>query len=94
MDINSFIKGELIVVVPVLIYLGTILKTSQYIQNKHIPIVLACCSILICGLYLASTMDIASPDEIAMFLFSAITQGCITGLVSCGGYEAFKHLKR
>jgi len=94
MNINDFIKVELMIVIPVLIYLGSVLRQSEYIENKHIPIALTIVSIVVCGLYLGATMNISNSKEIAMFLFSAITQGCVTGLASCGGYEAFKHLKK
>ena len=79
MDFQKYIKPELLVLIPVLYLIGMGLKKSA-MPDKWIPAVLGIVSVVLCSLYLLATGVFAGWQDIAVALFTAITQGVlITG---------------
>lgn len=79
MDFQEYIKPELLVLIPVLYLIGMGLKKSA-MPDKCIPAVLGIVSVVLCSLYLLATGSFAGWQDIAVALFTAITQGVlITG---------------
>lgn len=81
-QILSYVKPELLVVVVVLYFIGAMIKKSENISDKFIPMILGILGVLICGLYVFATSTVSGSQEVAMALFTAITQGIIVAGLS------------
>lgn len=76
MNYQEFINPELLILVPVLYLIGTALRKSA-LANKWIPFVLGFTSIILSALYVFATNDISGLREIALALFTSVTQGIL-----------------
>ena len=84
-DLNNYIKPELLILVPVLIVIGKFIKDSV-IDNKHIPLILACVSVVLsCG-YLC----VISGGNIAYALITGVIQGILLAGTAVYGNQIFK----
>jgi len=81
-QIMNYVKPELIVVAVVLYFLGMGLKQSQTVKDKYIPLVNGTVGIVLCGIYVLATSDCQTGQEIAMAVFTAITQGVLVAGLS------------
>ena len=81
-QILSYVKPELLIVVVVLYFIGVMIKKSENISDKFIPMILGILGMLICGLYVFATSTVSGSQEAAMALFPAITQGIIVAGLS------------
>ena len=81
-QILSYVKPELLIVVVVLYFIGVMIKKSENISDKFITMILGILGMLICGLYVFATSTISGSQEVAMALFTAITQGIIVAGLS------------
>ena len=77
MDVMSFIKPELLILVPVLYIVGLGIKKSN-VQDKYIPLVLGVVSIFLSTLWVISTSDIKNWQDAVYAVFISITQGILT----------------
>lgn len=76
MNFQDYIMPELIVLIPVLYLIGAGIKKSEY-PSKHIPLLLGCIGVVMCGLYIFANNTINGAQEIATALFTAFTQGIL-----------------
>lgn len=76
MDFQEYIKPELLVLIPVLYLIGEAIKKSR-IENRHIPLILGVCGVLMSALYLIATEQINGTQAIATAFFTAVTQGIL-----------------
>lgn len=81
-QILNYVKPELLIVVVVLYFIGVMVKKSENISDKFIPMILGIIGMLICGLYVFATSTVSGSQEVAMALFTAITQGIIVAGLS------------
>nr|DAG23969.1 MAG TPA: holin [Caudoviricetes sp.] len=83
MDYTEYIKPELLVLIPVLVFLGCAAKQSAVIKDKFIPTLLAAAGVLLAGLYVLATTTLAAPQDAAQAVFTALVQGllCAAGAV-------------
>ena len=83
MDYTEYIKPELLVLIPVLVYIGYLAKQSKLVKNKFIPALLAAAGVVMAGLYVLATTTLAVPQDAAQAVFTAIVQGllCAAGAV-------------
>ena len=80
----DYIRPELLVLIPVLYFVGMGLKKAMYFEDKHIPLVLGILSVLLSLLYVMATAPIGSWKDILMAGFTAVTQG-----VLCAGCSVY-----
>ena len=82
-DYMNYIKPELLVLIPALIFVGYCLKTSTAVKDKLIPAILAAVGVLLAALWVLATSTIAVPQDWLMALFTALVQGvlCAAGAV-------------
>lgn len=79
--IKEFIKPELMILVPVIYFIGMGLKRSTLVNDKYIPMLLGLFAIILCVIWVMATSDIGNYKDVLMAIFVAITQGVIcTGL--------------
>ncbi len=79
----EFVMPELVVLIPVLYLVGIMFKRSQ-IADKHIPMLLGILSVVLCTLYILSSVSVDGYKEFMTALFSSITQG-----VLCAGASVY-----
>lgn len=82
-DYMTYIKPELLVLIPALVFIGYFLKTSTAVKDKLIPALLAAAGVLLAVLYVLATTVITGPQDAAQAVFTAIVQGvlCAAGAV-------------
>lgn len=82
-DYTTYIKPELLVLIPALVFIGYCLKTSTAVKDKLIPALLAAAGVLLAVLYVLATTVITGPQDAAQAVFTAIVQGvlCAAGAV-------------
>ena len=76
MDVMTFIKPELLVLVPVLYTLGLGIKKSK-VPDNLIPIILGASSITLSLLWVISTSSIEGWRDALYAVFVSITQGIL-----------------
>nr|DAM59079.1 MAG TPA: holin [Caudoviricetes sp.] len=81
-QILNYVKPELLIVAVVLYFIGMGIKKSETISDKYIPAILGVLGVVICGIYVIATCSISSGQEIAMAIFTAITQGILVAGLS------------
>ena len=76
-EIIHYVKPELSVVIIVLYFWESSLKKSEMIKDKYIPLILEGTGIFLCSIWVISTSDFCTMQDIAMALFTAIVQGML-----------------
>lgn len=76
-QITNYVKPELIVVAIALYFIGMALKQAQAVKDKYIPLILGGISIAICAIYVFATCACGTGQDVAMAIFTAITQGIL-----------------
>lgn len=72
MSFTDYIKPELLILIPVLYFLGEIIKTTEKIENRYIPALLGAVGIALSLLYVLGTEPFSATG-----IFTAITQGIL-----------------
>lgn len=82
-DYMNYIKPELLVLIPALVFVGYCLKTSTAVRDKLIPAVLAAVGMILAALYVLATAELSVPQDWLMAAFTAAVQGllCAAGAV-------------
>lgn len=93
-QIMNYVKPELLIVAVVLYFLGNGLKQAQTVADKYIPLILGFVGIIICGIYVIATSSTGNGQEIAMAVFTAITQGILVAGLSNYVHQIFKQLNK
>lgn len=89
-QVMNYIKPELVVVAVVLYFVGSAMKKSEAVKDKHIPILNGLIGVAICALYIVATCTCDSARTIAMAMFTAITQGILVAGLSTYVNQLFK----
>ena len=76
MDYRDYICTELLVLIPVLYFIGLGVKKSK-VPNKWIPIILGISGIVLSSLWVLSTKTITNYQDFAAAIFASITQGIL-----------------
>ena len=76
MDFQDYIKTELLILIPVLYFIGIGIKKSQ-IPDKWIPIILGVSAVVLSAVWIIATTDISGLQETAAAIFTAVTQGIL-----------------
>ena len=93
MNYLEYIKAELLVLIPVLYLIGVMLKKSR-LNDRWIPLVLGCISVLLCLLWVLSMSEIATFAQVYLAIFTAITQGVLLSGASVYANQIFKQSKK
>ena len=76
MNYQDYIKTELLILVPVLYFIGIGLKKSK-LPDKWIPMVLGVSAVVLSAIWVIATADISGVQETASAIFTAVTQGIL-----------------
>lgn len=81
----DFVKPELTIVVVVLWILGYFLKNAKTVKDNLIPFALLAVGVGVAALWVFATSALGTPQDFALALFAAITQGVtVTGVAVLG----------
>lgn len=94
MNFEEFIKPELLILIPVLYLIGTGIKKSKKISDSLIPIILGGVGVLLSALWVLAISDISSGKEIAVAIFTAVTQGILIAGASVYSNQLIKQLEK
>lgn len=87
MDYQSYIKPELLILIPVLYIAGMIIKNTDAIKSKYIPAILGAVGIGLASLYVLAVEGISGTS-----LFTAITQGVLVAGAAVYTNELLEHI--
>lgn len=76
MNINEYIKPELLILVPVLYLIGVAIKKSA-IKDNLIPWILGGISIALSALWVFANSETGTSSDVMTAVFTAITQGVL-----------------
>jgi hypothetical protein len=94
-DFISFIKPELLALVPVLFFIGKMVKDSSRVDSTLIPAMLGVIGIAMSALWILSTSHFETAQDISMAIFVSIVQGFLCAGAAVYGREMHKQeLKR
>lgn len=77
MNPMDYVKPELLILIPVLYMLGLMIKNTEYIKDKLIPLLLGVVGIVLAVIYVLATADIINYKDCLMAIFVALTQGIL-----------------
>lgn len=77
MNPMDYIKPEVLILVPVMYLLGLMIKNTEYIKDKFIPLFLGLVGVILTTIYVLATSDILNYKDCLMAIFVAITQGIL-----------------
>lgn len=83
-EMKNFIRPELVVLVPVLYFIGMGLKKAQFVPDRSIPVLLGVFGILLTGLHFVASGGFCSYRDLLLAIFAAITQGIL-----CAGTSVY-----
>lgn len=89
MNYQDFINPELLILIPVLYIVGVGLKKLA-LFDRFIPLILGAFSVTLCAVYVLATSDILELKDIAIAIFTAITQGIMIAGSSVYANQIFK----
>ena len=92
--LKEFVKPELLILIPVLYLVGLGCKKTKKVSDNIIPIALGLISIVLCVLYIFATSDIHTGKEVAMAIFTSITQGILVAGCSVYFNQIYKQLTK
>ena len=76
MNYQDYIKTELLILIPVLNFIGIGLKKSK-LSDKWIPGFLGSIAVLLAAIWVFTTTDVSGSKEVLSALFTATTQGVL-----------------
>lgn len=81
--LKSYIYPELVVLIPVLYFIGWGFKKSERVPDKNIPLLLGLVGIVLASLYMVSIATTITVNSVFAAVFAAIVQGllCSAGAV-------------
>ena len=77
MNFEEYIKPELLIMIPVLYIIGLGIKKSA-VSDKHIPLILGVCSILMAAMWVIATSELSSLQDVSNAIFVSFSQGILT----------------
>lgn len=83
-QLKNFIRPELLILVPVLYFIGVGLKRTESIADKKIPMLLGLTGVSLAAVWVAATTAFSGYRDALMAVFAAVTQGIL-----CAGASVY-----
>lgn len=93
MHYQEYIKTELLILIPVLYFIGIGLKKSR-LPDNWIPALLGMISILLSTAWVMATGEIANSKELSYAIFTAVTQGVLLAGASVYANQLYVQAKK
>ena len=94
LDIMQYVKPELMILAAVCYVLGMILKSSERVKDKTIPLTLGVFAVIAASIYI---FGVSRPESVAQALeclFTGITQGVLCAGLAVYGDQIIKQSKK
>lgn len=91
--IKELIHPELLVLIPVLYFIGLALKKST-VPDKFIPLLLGLSGIVLAVIYMAATTPVRGAQDVFNLIFAGITQGILCAGCSVYANQLVKQSKK
>ncbi len=76
MNFQEYIKPELLILIPVLYFIGVAVKKSS-VKDHLIPFILGGAGVIIAAVYLFASVEIDGVKGVFTAIFTALTQGVL-----------------
>jgi len=93
MNYQDYIKTELLILVPVLYFIGIGLKKSK-LPDKWIPTALGISAVVLSAVWVIATSDMSGLQETASAIFTAVTQGVLAAGASVYANQLYIQAKK
>ena len=93
MNYQEFIKPELLILIPVLYFIGAAIKKSA-LRDNLIPFILGVVGVIFAGVYLFAADEIIGTQAIATAIFTAFTQGVLCAAASVYANQLYKQVSQ
>lgn len=80
-NVEQYVKPELLILIPVLYFVGAMIKKSKMIADENIPLIVGTVGVVLATLY---TMATTAPHNWFQSIFVGITQGIL-----CAGCSVY-----
>lgn len=88
-QILEYVKAELLILIPVLYFIGQGVKKSE-VENRFIPFILMGIGIVLSGLWVFGTTPVSGAQDVALAVFTSLVQGVIVAGMSTYVNELIK----
>jgi hypothetical protein len=89
MNFSDYIKPELLVLVPVLYFIGIAIKKSS-VSDKFIPWILGGVSVALSAIWIFANCECHSTADVLTAIFTALTQGVLIAGASVYANQLYK----
>ena len=93
MNYQDYIKTELLILIPVMYFIGIGLKKSK-LSDKWIPAVLGISAVVLSAVWVIAMSDISGLPEAASAIFTAVTQGVLVAGASVYANQLYIQTKK
>jgi len=93
MNYQDYIKTELLILIPVLYFIGIGLKKSK-LPNKYIPTALGIFAVMLSAIWVIATAEISGIQATASAIFTAVTQGVLVAGASVYANQLYVQAKK
>lgn len=89
MNYQEYIKPELLVLIPVLYFIGMAIKRSR-IRDTFIPLILGAISVVLSLVYLLAMETVNGVQDVFTAIFTALTQGILCAATAVYSNQIYK----
>ena len=93
MDYQDYIKTELLILIPVMYFIGIGFKKSK-LPDRWIPMMLGGVAVMLSAVWVIATSEISGIQEMASAVFTAITQGVLVAGASVYANQLYIQAKK
>lgn len=93
MNYQEYIKTELLILIPVLYFIGVGLKKSK-LPDKWIPAAIGITAVVLSAVWVIATSDISGIQEAAYAIFTSVTQGVLVAGTSVYANQLYIQSKK
>ena len=93
MNFQDYIKTELLILIPVLYFVGVGLKESR-LPDKWIPLSIGLIGVILSAVWVFATSDVYCVKEIALAIFTSFTQGVLVAGASVYANQLYLQAKK
>lgn len=91
----DFLKEALLILIPLLIGIGQILKVKMSVPSKYVPVILLCISILLAFVYgLISSTESGWRYWVDSIVITGLCHGCVAAFCAMGIFDLGKQTLR
>lgn len=94
MNIQDYVKPELLILVPVLYIIGLGVKKSETIKDKYIPMILGACGVVLASIWVCATCSFAGMQDVLLAVFTGVVQGILVAGASVLTNQVVKQSKK